>query len=177
MVLVRRARPDDCALLGAIEEAADQRYAGTPDVVFADTTGVPVEVAERYCADGRLIVAEVAGAVIGFVGWRREDDHGVAGISQISVLPEHGGSGVGSALMSAAHEAIAQRGFQRIVLATQADIAWNAPWYERLGYSVVPRDRWSPWMTDIAARQEIDGISWSRRVWMERQIAPLEPVD
>jgi ribosomal protein S18 acetylase RimI-like enzyme len=175
MLIVRLARPDDCALLGAIEEAADQRYAGTSDALFADATGVPTEVAEHYCADGRLLVAEVDGAVIGFVGWRPQDDPGVAGISQISVRPEHGGRGIGSALMSAAHEAIASRGFHRIVLATQADIPWNAPWYERLGYSVVPTDAWSPWMTAIAAQQEVDGISWSRRVWMEFEISPLEP--
>lgn len=175
MWAVRHARPADCALLAAIEEAADQRYLGTPDAVFADTTGVPAEVAERYCADGRLLVAELDGDVIGFVGWSREDDRGVAGISQVSVLPEHGRRGIGAALMAAAHAAIADRGFDRVVLATQADISWNAPWYERLGYSVVPRDGWSPSMIGIAARQEADGISWSGRVWMERTIVRPEP--
>lgn len=176
VLVIRLARHDDCARLAAIEEAADQRYAGTADALFAESTGVPTAVAERYCADGRLVVAEVDGAVVGFVGWRPEADPGVAGISQISVLPEHGGRGIGSALMSAAHGAIASRGFHRVVLATQADIAWNAPWYARLGYSVVPIDTWTRWMTDIAAQQEVDGISWSRRVWMVREVAPLEAV-
>jgi hypothetical protein len=34
MLVVRRARADDCAVRAAIEKAAGQRYAGTPDAVF-----------------------------------------------------------------------------------------------------------------------------------------------
>ena len=62
--------------------------------------------------------------------------------------------------------------FGTVVLNTQLDVEWNAPWYERLGFAVVPPERWTGWMQACAEEQAADGISWAARCWMELRLGP-----
>jgi ribosomal protein S18 acetylase RimI-like enzyme len=159
---IRAAVPADIPLLGPIEAAADLLFieAGHPEFsgVISDSdaaTGV---------AEGRITVAEDRGTVLGWVHVGR-----LAGelcVEQISVHPDHQRRGIGSLLMRHVMAQARDANEDSIILDTQSDVPWNRPWYERLGFEVVPPEEWTLEMTNVATRQAAGGMDWGTRVFM-----------
>jgi GNAT superfamily N-acetyltransferase len=93
--MLRPVRPDEIDLVVEL-------HAATATVAFAHLYGgqpFPMErTRERYRSfRGRIIVAEDAGAVIGFVAFEEGE------LSALYVLPDHWGRGVGASLLAAAN--------------------------------------------------------------------------
>jgi putative acetyltransferase len=98
-VLVRRSTPADAAAARAIHAAAFERGEGTPgEVALVDAL-----VADGDAIAALALVAERDGVAVGHVvcsrAWVGAVE--VAALGPIGVLPEHQGSGVGTALMHA----------------------------------------------------------------------------
>lgn len=91
-------------------------------------------------------------------------------VAQVAVAPSHGRRGVGTALMEDMLSSLRAAGHASVALNTQADIPWNAPWYARLGFEVVPPDAWTEDMRQIEADQREEGLDWSTRVHMRRAL-------
>ena len=69
------------------------------------------------------------------VGLARIDElAGGAHLEQLSVHPEHGGRGVGRALLRASVEWAAAQGYDLLTLATYRDVPWNGPFYASEGF-------------------------------------------
>ena len=68
---------------------------------------------------------------------------GHAHLGQISVLPEHGGQGVGTQLLDAVAGWAQGQGHAEITLTTFRDVPFNAPLYGKRGYEVVPDSDWT----------------------------------
>lgn len=163
-MVIRAARPDDYPTLVAIEHAADERFAEAGHAELLNGDALPEDVALRAIAGGRLTVAEVDGAVAGWIFVTRSG--GELCIGEVSVAPAHGRRGVGTALLTAVIERARAAGERTIVLNTQADVPWNKPWYERHGFAVVPPEVWTADMHVIADEQRAHGFDWSTRVHM-----------
>lgn len=161
---LRPAREEDVAELVRVERDADARFAAAGHPELASGEGIPAGVALRAIAQGRITVAEVGGAVAGWAYVGRVD--GEPCLGQISVAVEHGRRGVGDALLRAVIERARGDGEASIVLNTQTDVPWNAPWYARRGFVVVPRDAWSEGLRAIERDQTAQGLDWSTRVHM-----------
>jgi GNAT superfamily N-acetyltransferase len=122
---VRPVRPDELALLPALELAADTMF---------DSLGIgplpgPGTVAEFTAA----LVVLVAGDPP--VGLCRIDAVGDgAHLEQLSVHPDHGRRGIGRALLRAGCAWAAARGYPELTLATYRSVAWNAPFYATEGF-------------------------------------------
>lgn len=170
-VLIRAPRLDEIGKLALIEEEADRRYLDTRFHEFATTSGIPHDVAQRYLAEDRLLVAVIEGEPVAFIGWHTEADATVLGISQVSVLTEFGRQGIGTQLVELVVLRARAEGYRSVVLATQIDVPWNEPWYRRLGFESVEPDDWTDWMRAAAADQQHNGIDWTERVWMTRDLA------
>lgn len=56
-------------------------------------------------------------------------------LEEIDVHPAHGRRGVGSALVRTVCEWATRSGFRDITLTTFRDVAWNMPFYARLGFA------------------------------------------
>lgn len=130
--LLRRARPDDVETLQAVERDADTRFSA-PDASLAV---IPDADALRAVEAGKITVAEVDGAVVGWVFLGAID--GEPCIGQISVAVAHGRRGIGTALLRHAVAEARARGAASVVLNTERDVPWNAPWYARHGFVVPP---------------------------------------
>ena len=65
---------------------------------------------------------------------------GHAHLEQISVLPDHGGQGVGTELLDAVAGWASGQGHAEVTLTTFRDVPFNAPLYAKRGYEVVPED-------------------------------------
>jgi hypothetical protein len=57
-------------------------------------------------------------------------------------------------------------GHREITLTTFRDVAWNAPFYARLGFAVVDRDDWPPAIAAIVADETTRGLDPATRVVM-----------
>ena len=88
------------------------------------------------------------------------------------VHPDYGRRGIGTALLTAACAYAQEHGSPWITLTTFRDLPWNAPWYARHGFTVLPEPEWGPqlarqWREEIAA-----GIAVLPRVVMRRRLTP-----
>jgi ribosomal protein S18 acetylase RimI-like enzyme len=170
--LIRAAASDDFGLFADIERRADCVYLGLPGFeTYNDLPDKPAQAYRSLPPGRRISVAATKGGLVGFI-------YSVplgrfAQIEQISVVPEAQNRGIGQALIAEIDQMGRADGFACLTLATFCDVAWNAPFYARLGFSAMAPDRMSP---EIRHMAKIDGASpWSRlgaRVVMVRYFRP-----
>jgi len=123
---VRPVRPDELALLPALEAAADTLF-------------VPLGIGPL---PGPGTVEEFAAALVVLVagdppvGLCRIDGVGDgAHLEQLSVHPDHGRRGIGRALLRAGCAWAAGHGYHELTLATYRDaVPWNGPFYASEGF-------------------------------------------
>lgn len=165
---IRLAREDDFPRCREIELAADRLFldAGHPE--FADAEPGDVGSFNTAVAAGLVLVAELATEVVGFALADRCDDE--LYLVQISVDPDHQRRSIGRSLMERHVDDARRAGEPSIVLNTQSDVAWNRPFYESLGFEVVPPEQWTPGMADHTAHQTEAGFDWSTRVHMRLKL-------
>lgn len=161
------ARLEDLPLLPAIELAAARLLAGSaPESVVTETTSEAV--LEQAQSRGHLWVALADDRPVGFAHVEVLEP-GEAHLEEIDVHPEHGRRGLGRRLVMAICEWARTAGYQSITLTTFRDVPFNMPFYERLGFEVIP-----PGEISLALRSIIDdetrrGLDPSRRVAMRRR--------
>ena len=170
-IAIGPARPDDVGRIPEIERRAATLF---PDALLpaglADET-TSDEALRAAQAEGRLLVArDVRDGVIGFA--LLEDEDAVVHLEEIDVDPAHGRRGIGRALVDAALAWAASRGASRMTLSTFRDVAWNAPFYARCGFEVVPSKAWSEADRQRRAEEAAAGLDVSRRVIMARALGP-----
>ena len=94
---------------------------------------------------GRVWVAEVEGAAVGFVSVRVFDPSLSMGeISMLAVDPDHQGGGIGTALTEFAHDRLGEAGMKVAMVETGGDPGHAAArrTYEKAGYSLLPIARY-----------------------------------
>lgn len=170
MVDVRPARGDDAADLRAIERAAGEAFRGIGMAAVADDEPMAVEVLAAYAADGRSWVAEVDGAVAGYVVVDVVDD--CAHVEQISVHPDHQGRGVGRALLAAVDRWAVEHGLPALTLTTFRDVPWNAPLYRHLGFVDLAVEERGPELRALVGAEAAHGLDPSSRTCMRRAASP-----
>jgi GNAT superfamily N-acetyltransferase len=163
------ARANDLSLLPAIELAAAKLLAGhAPEAVLAETTSRE-DLDEAQC-HGRLWVALADDRPVGFAHVKVLEPR-VAHLEEIDVHPEHGRRGLGTQLVTAVCEWAAAEGYQFVTLTTFKDVAWNRPFYERLGFEVIPSGGLSPALRAVVNDETRRGLDPDRRVVMRRVAA------
>lgn len=168
---LRLAVPHDIPAIQRVGVDADTRYLAVGRPELADGATIPTDAAERAIARHALVVAELEGVPGGVVGWvvvGRVGDELCVG--QLSVATAFGRRGVGSALLARVVADARASGEPSLVLNTEAEIPWCAPWYARRGFVVVPPDAWGPTLAALAAAQGADGLDWTTRVHMRRTL-------
>ncbi|CUJ03949.1 GNAT family N-acetyltransferase [Achromobacter kerstersii] len=131
--MIRPAQVSDLARLADIERSAAQRFRGTPMAWAADGEPLPLGELVAAQAAGLLWVALRDGQVCGFALARPMD--GDLFLVEMSVALPAQGQGLGRGLMQAvlAHAHAAGR-YGAVVLTTDRELPWNAPFYQRLGF-------------------------------------------
>jgi hypothetical protein len=64
------------------------------------------------------------------------------------------------------------RGLGALTLCTFADVEWNRPLYEHLGFVVVPEERWTPGLRAVFEADGALGLDLRRRVVMRLDLPP-----
>lgn len=130
---LRLARPQDAEAMPGIERAAGQAFAGEPSV---DPARFRSEADyARLIRRGHSLVAHVGEAMAGFLvaqPFSRE-----LHIWELDVAPGFQRRGIGAGLVRAAMIDARNTGIKALTLTTFRDLAWNGPFYVRLGFEEV----------------------------------------
>lgn len=168
---IEPAEAGDVAALPDVERRAARLFAGlaVADAVLGETT--PVATFAEAQVDGRLWVARgPAGEPIGFALVGLVD--GAPHLAEMDVLPEHGGKGVGRALLEAVCRQAARSGHRRLTLTTFRDVPWNGPFYARAGFRELAPAELGPELADILRDEAERGLDPAQRVAMRRELSP-----
>jgi GNAT superfamily N-acetyltransferase len=170
MPRVRPPRRDELEALRALERDAGRVFAtvGMPEIAADE----PLSVAEleTFRAEGRAWVtvddrdrplAYLLSAVV----------DGCAHISQVSVAPAHARRGLGAALIEHLADTALAEGRRALTLTTFRDVPWNAPYYRRLGFTVVEPAEQGPQLAALVAREAALIPGGAPRVAMRRPLS------
>lgn len=165
-----RAQAEDVCEIPHIELAAARLlYGHAPESVLSETTSDAVlQEAVRH---GHLWVALAGKVPVGFAHVEIIDAR-TAHLEEIDVLPAHGRRGLGTRLVEEVCHWAASAGYDSVTLTTFRDMPWNMPFYERLGFRVVPGAELPAALHAIVEDETRRGLDPSRRVAMERPCGP-----
>ncbi len=122
-----------------------------------------------YARAGRSWVAtDQEDHVVGYVVVEVVD--GCAHIEQVSVEPGHQGQGLGRALIDEVESWAAGEGLEAITLTTFAEVPWNRPLYEHLGFRVFGEEELSPGLRALRDDEAAHGLDPELRVCMRKPV-------
>jgi GNAT superfamily N-acetyltransferase len=149
---IRSARPDDLPLLAPLELRAAERFAESAHPYACRLP--PFDI-------GELGALQRAGTV--WVAVSERDDllgFAIAGrlgpdayLHELDVEPAQARRGIGRALIRRVAAWAHELGASSLVLSTFRDVPWNGPYYERLGFAVVPESQYTAEMAELRARE------------------------
>lgn len=161
-VTVRLARPGDLAAVTQVAVAAGTRFGEVGMAAVASDPPPPAADLAAHVADGTLWVA-CDPAVVGFLVGEVVD--GTGHVAEVSVLPAAAGHGLGARLLTVFEGWAASVGLTELTLTTFTDVPWNRPYYERLGWHVLPPPRWGEGVREIRRQEKVAGLdAWPRCV-------------
>ncbi|MFG1696518.1 GNAT family N-acetyltransferase [Nonomuraea sp. NPDC049309] len=159
--MVRWAEQDELAGLVPIELAADRLFEQA-GIVFPPGTTMIEEVTDP----GAVLVEDSPPAGFALIGQVDGNIH----LDQLAVRPERMRQGIGGRLVAAVLDHARACGAPGVTLTTFRDVPWNAPWYARHGFSVLPESAWGPEMRELVAHERELGIEIAPRVVMHHAL-------
>ena len=170
-MLIRTATPADWPVLQQIEVAAGSLFRDLGMDAIADDP--PPSDDELAAAAVVLVASDDLGELVGYARVELLDAH--AHLEQLSVLPDHGGQGIGTALLEAVGAWARELGHTEVTLTTFRDVAFNAPLYAKRGFVEVPEGQWSPELRALVAEEADHGLDPTSRVVMRRSLSGPSP--
>jgi len=166
---VRPATVADTEPLPRIELASGELFRTVGLDAVADSAPTAPEVFAAAHRDGRLWVAVAAtGEVVAFALCVYMDGH--HHLQQLSVLPDHGRRGLGRALVEVVCVWARAEGGGQVTLSTFSDVAWNGPYYERLGFRPLAEWELGPDLAEARVHEQAQGLDISKRMMMRRDV-------
>ena len=163
---VRTARWDDVAALPALEQSAGELFRTVPELAHvADGDNHSEERYRAFVARGWSRVAvDEAGELCGFLC--AEPFGAELHVWEIGVRLDRQRRGIGRRLLDLTIDTARRRHMASITLTTFADPAWNAPFYERMGFRrLAPGDAGAR-LCGILDREAEAGLPRDRRCAM-----------
>ena len=174
--MIRPAEPRDLPRLQEVERLAGAAFRDLGMAAVADDDPPALADLAAHQADGRAWVATdddtdddtaVAYLLVDVVD-------GAAHVEQVSVDPAHARRGLGRRLIDTAATWAARRGLDTVTLTTFAEVPWNAPYYARLGFVVVPETDLGPELAAVRRHEGALGLDAWPRVSMARRLPPQD---
>ena len=165
MYTIRPAMPHELTLLPAIEQAAGMMFLQTR---YPDLASGPNVVSRIDPERDRVWVAATAVEPVGFALVRSFGK--AVHLHELDVHPDHARQGLGRRLIEAVCTWARERGAPSVTLTTFADVPWNAPYYLRLGFTIVAPELLAPHLREVMNAEKKSGIVMERRVAMEWRV-------
>ncbi|WP_432537982.1 GNAT family N-acetyltransferase [Kineococcus arenarius] len=170
--VIRAAERRDLPRLRDIERAAGAAFRDVDMATIADDDPPTVAALQQYQAGGRAWVAtdDSAGDDVAVAYLLLDVVDEAAHVEQVSVDPSHAHRGLGRQLIETAASWAAEHGFDVVTLTTFAEVPWNAPYYARLGFTVVPEAELGPGLSAVRRHERELGLDAWPRVGMRRAV-------
>jgi GNAT superfamily N-acetyltransferase len=169
-LVIRAAVPGDGPALREIEVLAGARFRDVGMERIADAEPASIDTLAAYAVAGRSWVALSAnGSPVGYVIADVVD--GNAHIEQISVRPDHQGTGVGRALIDRVRVWADAAGRAAITLTTFAAVPWNGPLYAHIGFVAIPEDELGPGLAAVRDAETRHGLDPAARICMRLELS------
>ncbi len=163
--VIRLAEESELPRLQEIERAAGERFAEIGMVFVAEDEPPSLETLREFQREGRAWV------------WAGEDDRpmtyllaeevdGNAHLEQVSVHPDRARQRIGEALIEHLRQWARERGLPAITLTTYTGVAWNGPYYQRLGFRYLKPDEIGPGLLRMREAEIAHGLDQWPRVGM-----------
>jgi GNAT superfamily N-acetyltransferase len=166
---IRSARIENLVMLAEIERAAAILFEDTPYAFLVNAEPLPLGFVIQQFQVGRVWVAvDDRDTPVGYAIAQEVDDN--AYLHQIDVHPAHGRRGIGRKLIEKVCVWARHQGYQRILLSTFLDVAWNAPFYAKLGFQILTEDNLTHGFQQIRRRETEAGLPIDQRVIMYRNL-------
>jgi len=161
----------DIGIAQEIEWAAGLAFIdiGMPEIA-ADEPFSAEELAPYLAAGRAWVIGPEGERVLGYLIADVVD--GFVHIEQVSVHPDAAHQGLGRRLIEHVAARAAGDGVAALTLTTFRDVPWNAPYYERCGFHVIPEPDVGPELRALRAHEATLGLDPARRVCMRRDLAP-----
>lgn len=166
---IRLAELADAYQLPAVERSAGQLFRTVAELAWiADDTVMSVQAHQQSILRRTSWVAELTdvtgGVVIGFISAEPFDD--ALHIWELSVHADRQRQGVGRGLVHAVLAYAREQQLKAVTLTTFQDVPWNGPWYQHLGFLMVPKDEWGPRLEGVLTAEQEHGVPIERRCAM-----------
>jgi GNAT superfamily N-acetyltransferase len=169
-VTVRPSRAADAASLPSVEISAGTAFLAVPGLEWIAGDGVMSvsRHSELIAGGGCWVAADKSGKISGFLAGEAFSD--ALHICELSVISEVQGQGVGSALVKAAINWAEAKGKAAVTLSTFRDVAFNAPWYARMGFEELDPSSMTNRMAYVLSDEIAHGLPGERRCAMQYRI-------
>ncbi len=163
---IRPSTPADFPSLQHIEVRAGELFAeiGMPEIAAHP----PGDLDEFEAAEAILVAVGDDDQLLGYAWIELVDD--TTYLEQLSVLPEVGRQGVGTALLDAVAHWARARGDDAVVLTTFRDVPFNGPLYAKRGFVHVSEADWTETQREMIAFQATLGMDPASRTVMRRSL-------
>jgi GNAT superfamily N-acetyltransferase len=176
VLTARPSRAEDGVVLRDIEWQAGEQFRTVGLDAVAEDEPASVEELAAYAALGRSwVVVDAADVPVGYV--LVDIVEGNAHVEQVSVRPEMQGKGAGRLLIDRVRTWAIETGRPAISLTTFADVPWNRPLYEHLGFRVLDEHEVGPELRAVREIEATHGLDPSTRVCMLMAIGPDARID
>jgi len=161
---------EDVPYLKPIERAATLRFRDHEAFDAFWALNFSSELFAREVARGALWVATLGDddRPIGFAFTSEID--GNAHLEEIDVHPDASGQGVGSALLARVADEARRQGYDALTLSTLEDVPWNAPYYAKRGFAIVPLDELTEGYIELLEQEAQSGFPMHLRVIMRKAL-------
>ena len=166
--LIRPPRRRELESLRDIERAAGVLFidVGLPEIAAHEPC--PVDELAAYMAAGRAWVVIESDVPVGYALVDFVDD--AAHLEQLSVHPDHGRRGLGSALLAHVGDWARGQRLPAMTLTTFLHVPWNAPYYARRGFRGLEEHELGPGLRRLRDEEERHGLDPTIRVCMRREL-------
>lgn len=166
---IRFAAQGDIPACIAADRAASELFRPTgliPDMATIPES-VPADVFSKAISDGMVLTAIHSDVPVGFALCRCIE--ATLYLDQLSVDPAHGQQGIGRALVEHVIMLAEEHDAEAVILSTFRDLAWNGPFYRKLGFKELKRSKMTNWMLEIETAQA-ETLDVSKRCFMVRPV-------
>ena len=163
---IRLAWHEDAARLPDLEQSAGELFRTAPGLEWvAGHENTPAEFYGPLIDAGTVWVAVDRGDTpVGFVSAEEVGD--TLHVWELAVDGSRQGQGIGRRLMGAARGQANDKGLSALTLTTFRNVAWNAPFYQRLGYVILEGEAVGPYLASHLRDEIARGLPAERRCAM-----------
>ena len=147
-----------------IERSAGRAFVGSGQAMVATHEVTPASFYATHLPSGLIWVATHRETPIGFASCEifGEELH----LWALAVRLNDQKRGAGTALVAAVVAEARGRKLRAVTLTTFRDIAWNGPFYRRLGFAEAPQDDTEPRLAGLKAHEASRGLDVANRCAM-----------